>query len=125
MFPRGHFPQRHFPDFSFKIFIIICFKYPDQMKKGIKEPKIILLVFMQPHFLLCCCKPEPGACFNIIVHAVYISVSMMDNIMLHVPHNSAASKEIERGAGRFIDNFIFAEAAMRSIVHYVEPDGCC
>src|SRR6185437_1443480 len=124
MLPRGHFPQWHFPDFSFKIFIIICFKYPDQMQEGIEKPKIILLVFMQSQFLLCGCEPKPWACLNVIIYAVNVSVSMMDNVVLHIPHNGAASQEIERGAGRFIHKLIFTEATMRSIVHYVKPDGC-
>lgn len=59
---------------------------------------------------------------NIIVYAIYIRISMMDDIMFELPDKGIPPQGIERKSHQPVDPFPTGVAAMTSIMHDIEPN---
>src|SRR5688500_13745806 len=121
---KFHFLQRHITHFGFEVFLVIQYKYPEEVQQRIEEPEIQVLVAMQRVSFLGAAHPHPGLDINIVIHAGYIRVRMVNDIMLHIPHKTVSAKDIQGESSQGTHPFVFAETAVRAVMHYIKSDRC-
>ncbi len=82
-----------------------------------------MLVSVHPVFLLRFAHPHPGLDIDIIIYPINIRVSMMNDIVLHVPHKAVTSQYIQGKRSKVVYPFAIAETSMSAVVHHVEANG--
>src|ERR1700722_9709868 len=83
-----------------------------------------MLVLVHLILFLRLAHPHPGLNVDIIIHAIDVGESMVDDIVFHIPHKTIPAEYIERKCSKMIYPFIFTETAMRAIVHHIESNSC-
>lgn len=116
--------ELHIADTALEVLLVIEYEDPENVQEAVEDPEVQVLVFMQPVFFLALAHPHPGLDIDIIVHTINICEGMVDHIVFHVPHEAVSAEDIQRESGKYIQPFVFAEAAMGTVVHHVEADRC-
>ena len=86
MIHRLHFSNRNVPDSACEVFLIVRDKNPPEVKQAVSKPEIKMLVAMHFIVFLGFTKSEKGFGIYIVVYTVNICVSMMNDIVLGLPH---------------------------------------
>ena len=70
-------------------------------------------------------KTQKRPRINIIIHAIYVGIRMVDNIVLGFLHKIICAKKIHGQRCEVIYPFVAAETTMGSIVHDIKADCSC
>src|SRR5687768_11997063 len=81
-----------------------------------------MLVLMQCVFFLRGAHTHPWLDVDIIIYSVDISICVMDNVVLHVPHKAVSTEYVQRKCRKMVHEFVFAKTSVSTIVHYIETD---
>jgi hypothetical protein len=122
MICQTHFLQGHSANLAFEILLIVQQKDPENVKDAVEKPEIKMLVPVKAVFFLRFAHPHPGLDIDVVVDAVYICISMVDNIMLHIPHEAISSQDIQRESSQSVQPFIFRKASMCPVMHHIESN---
>src|ERR1700722_11141071 len=122
MIIQAHLLERHDPDPALEIFHIVHDEYPEDVEDAVKEPKIQVLIPVQPILFLALGHPHPGLGIDIVIDACYIRIRMMYNVVLHIPHEAVTSQDIQRKSGDRIYRLVFRKTAVGAIVHDIKAN---
>ncbi len=85
MFPDRHSPEPGRLDLVLEVFHKICTKDPHDRSEAIQWDAIQVLVPVKANPLLGRAHSQKGSQFDILIHAIDIGVSVVDDIMLLFP----------------------------------------
>jgi hypothetical protein len=115
----GHLQFRGY-DLSGKIFHIVREKQPKNGAQRIYGEHVNMLEAMHPFPGLAFTMAKQRTLGDVIINSIDVRISVVKDVVLHLPNGRIAAECIHGQAEDVIDPFVAGETAMASIVHHIE-----